>query len=282
MDVRIRNCWRRLFAFLALASVVSGCSSIPQVTNHAATRKIIVDGDNSEWNNIPAYLSENKLFAVSVCHDSGNFYSCITTADPQTQMQFRVSGLTIWFDNEGGTEKRFGVKYPLGAPGGGPPKTMDRALPEIDYQVEASMEQADPELEILGPKEGDRYRVPVDNQEGICAKIKRTKDGLLVYELQVPLKPSASRLNAIEMKADSIIGFGIESTSPEMPPGPSGRGPGGFGGGRGREGPPPSGGDMGRGGGMPPGGGMGAPGGMKGGPATREAAKMWWKVKIAE
>jgi hypothetical protein len=280
MDTRIRNCWLGLFVLLASSFAISGCGSIPQITSHTTTTKIIVDGDNSEWSNIPAYLSDNKLFAVSVCHDSGNFYTCITTADPLIQMQFMVSGLTIWFDNDGGTEKRFGVKYPLGAPGGGPPKTMDRDKTEINSQVETSMVQANPELEILGPKKGDRYRLPVDNQEGICVKFKRAKDGLFVYELQVPLKPSASQLNSIDMKADSIIGFGIESVSPELPPRPGGRGPGGFGGGP--EGPPPGGGDMGRGDRMAPGGGMGPQGRMRGGQETGEATKLWWKVKIAE
>jgi hypothetical protein len=280
MDTRIRNCWLGLLGLLASALAISGCSSIPRVESHTTKARIVVDGDDSEWNTIPAYLSDNKLFAVSVCHDSGNFYTCIKTTDPQTQMQFMVSGLTIWFDNDGGTGKRFGVKYPLGVPGGGPPKTMDRDKTEINSQVETSMVQANPEMEILGPKEGDRYRLPVDNQEGICAKFKRTKDGLFVYELQVPLKPSASQLNAIDMKADSIIGFGIESASPELPPMPGGGEPGGFG--RRPEGPPPGGGDMGRGGGKPPGGGMGPPGRMRGGQGTGEATKMWWKVKISE
>jgi hypothetical protein len=281
-DVRTEDGGMHLDRLLILALVVSGCSSIPQVTSHTTTTKITVDGDNNDWNNIPAYLSDNKLFAVSVCHDSGNFYTCITTADPQTQMQLMVSGLTVWFDNDGGSEKRFGVKYPLGVPGGGPPKTIAGDGKEINSQVETSMAQADLELEILGPKEGDRYRLPVDNQEGILAKIKRTKGGVLVYELEVPLKPSASMPNAVNMKADSVIGFGVEVASPELRPGLGGRGPGSFRGGGPPEGPPPGGGDMGSGGGMPPGGGMGPPRGMRGGAAPREAAKLWWKVKIAE
>ena len=281
-EVRTKNCQVHLGALFILTFVISGCSSIPQITSRTTTTKIIVDGDNGDWNNIPAYLSDNKLFAVSVCHDSGNFYACITTADPQTQMQFMVSGLAVWFDNDGGTEKRFGVKYPLGTPGGRPPNTKDRDRTEISSHVETSMAQADLELEILGPKEDDRYRLPVDNQEGIRAKIKRIKDGVLVYELQVPLKSSASTPNAIDMKADSVIGFGIESISPELRPGSGGRGPGGFGGGGQPEGPAPGGGDMGRGGGMPPGGGTGPPRGMRGGAATNQSAKLWWKIKISE
>jgi hypothetical protein len=280
MNTRIRNCWMRLFAFLGSVYAISGCSSIPHVTSHETTTKIIVDGDNSEWNNIPAYLSDNKLFAVSVCHDSQNFYTCITTADPQTQMQFMGSGLTIWLDSDGGTEKRFGVKYPLGVEGGRPPETMSHDKMEINSRVETFAEQANLELEILGPKEGDRYLLPVHNQKGICAQIRRTKDRLLVYELQVSLKPSASQLNAIDMKADSVIGFGIESASPESRPGPGGTGQGGFARGRGPEGPPPGRGDKERGAGMPP--GMAPQGEMRGGQAINEAAKLWWKVKIAE
>jgi hypothetical protein len=143
----------------------------------------------------------------------------------------------------------FGVKYPLGVQGGGPPKTLGHDKTEINSRLETFTEQGNLELAKLGPNEGDRCLLAVHNQEGICAKIKGTKDRLLIYELQVPLKPSALRLNAIDMKADSVIGFGIESASPESRPGSGGMRQGDFVIGRGPEGPPPGGGDMRRGGG---------------------------------
>jgi len=111
--------------------------------------------------------------------------------------------------------------------------------------------------------------------QGITAKLGN-RQGVLVYELRVPLRKSASNPYAIDMGEGQFLGIGFETTgfSPEMMKDR----PGGMeGGGSGRGGPPQG------GGGMPPGGGgspRGGPPGMQRG-GQPEPLKLWTRVQLA-
>jgi hypothetical protein len=247
-----------VFAIALAIPAMSGCSSTPQIASRWRTDTVMIDGNAGEWERVPSY-AEKQRFTVSAQHDSEYLYLCLTTADQGLQMQLNGAGLIVWFDPNGGTKKVFGINFPLGRHGGEPPS-----------------------MDILGPDEGDRYRLSTVEHSGIQVKIGRGEQRSLAYELKVPLRNSKSHVYAVGARPGVPVGIGIVTpdTKREMKREGSDRSgpPEGMEGGHG--GPP---GGMGGGSGGPPGGRGGGPGGRGpgGGPGERpEPLDFWMKVTL--
>jgi len=267
-----------IFSFFFIV-FLGGCSSLPQFTSDRCAGTMHVVGDLHEWRNVSAYVDKNNLVAVSMCHDDELVYVCLTTDDPLTQRQIMGGGLTVWFDPSGSDDKMFGINFPLPRNGPGPRRSFDNETKKDANGNQLTIDQSLFDMEVVGPKETDRYRLSVINKEGILAHLERSKDGLMIYELQVPLKKSNSRPNAIEPKKD-FVGLGFE-TGPvqggaEHSRAEQGGRSGGYGGG---DSAPGGGMGSGRRGG---GGGRGrGQGGLSSGSAKApEPVKLWWKVKL--
>ena len=250
-----------------------GCSTAVELSSAWSDRDVVVDGSDSDWQGATTYIKGSNL-ALGVRNDSEYVYACIIFNDHQNQMQVLASGLTVWFDAAGGQKKAFGVRFPLGMQGNQPPAGIERRTePEDDRQL---IKQLQSELEVIGPGKDDRERMPSMVAQGITAKLGN-RQGVLVYELRVPLRKSASNPYAIDMGEGQFLGIGFETTglNPEtLKDRPGGMG----GGGSGRGGPPQA------GGGMPPGGGgppRGGPPGMQGGGRQPEPLKLWTRVQLA-
>jgi len=264
------------FFFIVL---LDGCSSLPQFTSDRCTGTMHLVGDLHEWKNISAYVDKNNLVAVSLCHDDEFVYVCLTTDDPQTQRQIMGGGLTVWFDPSGSDDKTFGINFPLPRNGPGPRRSMDNETKKDANGNQQIIDQSLFDMEVVGPKETDRYRLSVINTEGIVAHLERTKDGMMIYELQVPLKKSGARPNAIEPKKN-VVGLGFE-TGPvqggvERPKAEQGGRTGGFGGGESAPGGRMGSGHRGGGGGR----GRGQGGSSSGSVKAPDPVKLWWKVKL--
>jgi hypothetical protein len=103
---------------------------------------------------------------------------------------------------------------------------------------------------VAGPSKDDRRRLEIGYARTIGFDVAaRVAEGVLVYELRIPLPASESQPYTLHSAPGASIGVGIETNKLESP---GGRGEGG---GRGREGM----------GGGPPGGGGGGSGMMGGG-----------------
>jgi hypothetical protein len=265
---------------ILLLAMVNGCSSLPQFASRQCTKPIIVDGDKDEWIGAPAYINKENTIAVSICHDAEYLYLCLTSQDPETQMQIMRNGLTIWFDKKGSNNKTFGINFPLAKKMDSPPPAANRERMRDPEEARKMMEQSLFELEIVGEKETDRYRLAVNNEEGIRAKIDRGEDNLLIYELQVPFKKTPQHPNAIELADGSFVGLGVEAGTMENSQGKKRSERGDKPGGHDGNGPPSDGGGMELGGGGPPGGSRMSQGRPQGSGEKTEILKMWWKVKM--
>ena len=258
---------------------LGGCSSLPQFTSDRCAGKMNIVGDLHEWRNVSAYVDKNNLVAVSMCRDDEFVYVCLTTDDPLTQRQIMGGGLTVWFDPSGSDDKTFGINFPLPRNGPGPRRSFDNETKKDANGIQLTIDQSLFDMEVVGPKETDRYRLSVINKEGILAHLERSKDGLMIYELQVPLKKSNSRPNAIEPKKD-FVGLGFE-TGPvqggaERSRAEQGGRSGGYGGGDSAPGGGMGSGRRGGGGGR----GRGQGGSSSGSAKPPEPVKLWWKVKL--
>jgi len=254
-------------ALTFLLCLLPGCGTL-ELKSLWRDREVVVDGKNTEWTGALTAL-EDKQTSIGLLNDGDYLYIGLTSADQNLQRQAMRRGITFWFDRDGGEDKKFGIHFPIGFGGFGPPQggRANEEERERHPQVESSEGLTD-ELEIYGPAAGESHRMTMAQTGGIEARLG-TSDGILVYELKVPLMDNGPHMFAIGTKTGASIGVGVETLSnrsferpPEDSPGyGSGRG-GGFGGrgGRGRGG---------SGGGRPRSG------------EQAEPLKVWAKVQLA-
>jgi hypothetical protein len=137
------------------------------------------------------------------------------------------------------------------------------------------------QFDWLGPGKSQRKLVDLTPALGV-AIASGSEEGVLVYEIRLPLKSSTEHPYAVDAAPGSTIALGFET--PSDPPAREGRGPGGGMGGRGGGTGGPGGGMGGRGGGMGgPGGGMtrgGGRGDFPGGQA-KPMKLVWVSAKLA-
>ena len=249
---------------------LTGCGSI-DLKSRWRDREITIDGKNTEWR----YLNvlDDKETSVGVLNDDDFIYLIFITTNRNVHNQVMRRGLTIWFDNDGGKDEKFGVHYPIGF--GGIRSAQDGG-PEIDNEGQnLRKENSTDELEIIGPKKEDRHRMTLAETGGIEARYTTT-NGVLVYEMKVPLLENSSHPFGIGTKSGVRIGVGavtLVDRPSERPPQSIGE----------------SGGERGEGAGGRSGAGMGGRGGggRRGGGGKRESSgsaepfKMWAKVQLA-
>ncbi|MFI5253808.1 MAG: hypothetical protein ACHQQQ_15420 [Bacteroidota bacterium] len=278
-----------LLIFLSLLSPLIGCGD-KEYTSRWRNRDIIIDGKNTEWSDSLITLTDDKQTSVGVCNDDDFLYISIITTNRGIERQIMRRGITFWFDRDGGKEKKFGIRYPLGMggvvpPGGG---NEDRDSGVSMNRKERTIDAPD-ELEIYqGEKE--HHRMTLAETGGIEAKFQPSAD-TFVYELKVPLTDNVHPFG-IGTKTGSVIGVGFDTkgSGEEVTPRAAGSegeggegGRGGFGGGRGGFGGGRGGGGFGRGGGGRMGGGRrGGGGGPGSGPRQQvEQLDVWVKLHLA-
>jgi hypothetical protein len=249
-------------------------------------RTIVIDGDNGDWPGPLSELDDKHPIAAGVENDGQSLYLVLSTSDSAIRRQIMREGLIVWFDPSGGDKKHFGIKYPVGIASdeGGSRGREGRGWGGYSRPAEPS--SSDPQdqprpieppnrLEVYGPAKDDAHSLVLDAAPGISVKVGQV-EGYFVYELKVPLAKTSETPYAIEAKAGSVVGLGLETPKVEHPQGrEGGGGGGGMGGGMG-----------GHGGGM---GGRGGHGGYGGGGGGRHGEgyeappqiKLWAAVQLA-
>jgi len=243
-----------------------------------STEAPAVDGKLTEWSAPLVTLGSTPL-SLGVRNDGQFLYVALASSDQAARMMLGAAGFTVWMDPSGKNKKSFGITVPpamAGGPGmrgrgsgGGPP-----AQPGQEGRQEPP--QGGPggpdgaaigtitSIEVLGASKDDKRRFEIAYARTIGLDVAaRMAEGVLVYELRVPLPVSEAQPYGVRSAPGATIGLGIETG---QLPGPGGRGEEG---GRGRSGmgggPPGGGGGGGMGGGMGGGGMMGGGGGQTGG-----------------
>ena len=263
---------RGIVSCILAASALSlgGCNAL-QLKSTWRDREITVDGASTEWENAVTYVEKNAV-AIGVLNDEEYMYICLAAPERQIAAQVVSGGLTVWFDPEGGKDKTFGIRFPLGMQQrglSGDTRQGTREGRQEPKKLQSLLEDIGDEMELLGPKAAPLARLDIPSAQGIGIEVKLGQfQGSLVYELKVPLARSGAHPYAIGAVAGKVIGLGFEapkSERGEMRKGMGRRG-GGMGGG------PPGGGGF---GGRPPGG--------RGGVASKmpEPLELRAKVKLA-
>lgn len=233
-------------------------------------KDIRIDGRSDDWVGSLNYVDKQNI-SLGIQNDTDNLYVCLAAEDQAVINRILRQGMILWFDAEGGKEKTFGIKYPIGRQMMAPEEgEMNRPGSEAAPQKKRPTAMAiSNKLEILQDR-----KVPIttfiENLKGIQISLKRST-GLIVYEVKIPLQKNQDLPFAIGAEEGTEIGIGIEVPKMSMT---MNRAAGGMGGGDGSMG--------GRGGGM--GGGDGSMGGrgMTGQRANlQKGVKIWATVQLA-
>ncbi len=250
-------------------------------------RDIHIDGRSDDWVGSLTFVDKQNI-SLGVSNDADFLYICLAAEDQAVISRILRQGMILWFDPEGGKEKTFGIKYPIGRQGMQPGEgEMMRPENEVDLQkMRRAMMAISNELEILQESKVP-IRTSIENLKGMQISLKRST-GLIVYEVKIPLQENQDFPFAVGAVEGSEIGIGIEVPKMTMnmkraPGGMGGRGGnmggGGRGGGMGGGG---RGGGMGGGGGSMGGGMGGRSGGMTGQRANmQKGIKIWATVRLA-
>jgi hypothetical protein len=276
-----------LVAAISAPAALHGADKRQRIDSAWRGKDVAIDGDSGDWKGPLVQVDAKDPITAAAVNDGQFLYVVLSTSDPGMRTQILRQGLIVWFDPAGGTQKHFGVKYPVGAGSGegwGAGRGGARRGP---YSGGQAGERRNPDgadgdrpepanrLEVLGPGKGDAHSFVTDMVPGIAVKVGEVQ-GALVYELKVPVGKSADFPYAIEAKPGALIGFGLDTPKMERPQSEGGRriggiGSGGLGGGGGGRG-----GMGGRGRGGATGGGRRGDGGF----APRKPLKTWATIQL--
>jgi hypothetical protein len=270
-----------ILGMLVAVSATLVASDKPRFESSPRLEPVTIDGKFDDWpGNLEPFA--DKPVSLQFQNDGEYLYLRFAASDNGTRMQILRGGLTVWFDPGGGTKKHFGVRYPVvdkaqypdsgqggsrGGGGGGYGGHRGGGQPQGETPESEPAEPSRTErVDILGPGKDDAREMTRDHLPGIDVAL-RTEQGILQYELKVPLAKTSDHQMAIEAQNGKPVGFGFETAKPQQQGMNAGRGGGGgmggMGGGMGGRG---GGGMGGHGGGMGRGGGGG---GQRGGEAPK-------------
>lgn len=184
--------------------LVIGCRSPLELSSSWTGTRVSIDGSSADWTSL--HIVGSPSLALGAQNDHENLYLCLTTTDPDIQTQILFAGFTVWFPSSHDGARPFGIQFPL---------RQDRAV-RVDErdQFEAMFQAFEPRMISLLILEGsDRQQFSVLQAPGIQVRIGLTS-GLLVYELQVPIKTGSAAPYAAIPAADNTVAVNFETTPP--------------------------------------------------------------------
>lgn len=294
----LRTALLTLVAVIALPAL--GCNGGEQIDSHWAYVPLKIDGNGADWAEYPVRYFRDQEVSVGLANDSANLYIMMRFRDPKWMRTIRMSGLNLYFDNEGGKKKRFTLIYR-----GGPDPSQLKGLDSLDVGPRGGGDRQMPEgmqdrmgermkdakgKEFICAIDGQIFdkEIPTDGAEGPRAAAAYDV-GFFTYEFAVPLQENLVRFYGINAAPGTKIGIGVLwGDMSELKQGmrdgggPDGGGMGGPPGGGGGMGGGPPGGGGGMGGGPPGGGGgMGGPPGGGGGQSQPAKQEIWIKSVLS-
>jgi hypothetical protein len=310
---------KKIFLSVLLLSagfMIAGCGGNEYLSKKVDS-PITIDGSDKDWQGKLTSLKKEGIL-LGVQNDADYLYITLITSGQTKTRQLLGDGLILWLDGEGGSDKNFGIKFPLGMGGmrdktqsakksgddgmtfspdnssNEQPERSDSQSQEQsgDRQKMKSREMPDmsklmTELEVYEPDSKTWSRVPITQAKGIEIKFTNVNDRF-VYEAKIALSGKSDNLFFVVPEKNKV-GIGFETPEREKMAMKSSQGGdeqsgggsmgGPGGGGGGMGGPGGGGGGMGgSGGGRGPGGG--GPGGQSG--ESQKQFSYWTTATLAQ
>jgi uncharacterized membrane protein YgcG len=196
---------------ILIVTVLAGCSSL-RLESRWREADTPIDGKGVNWQDTLMIL-EDKLTSVGVLNDSVYLYVRLVTTNRDLEGQIVRQGLAFWFDRNGGEQKKFGIRFPLGFNrSAGFQRDERRNNENMASPRRDSIMVPVNDLEILGPDEGQQHRITFAEATGIDARFQTSHD-TLTYTLKVPTSSSGYLPFTIGARPGTVIGMTIETSN---------------------------------------------------------------------
>ena len=213
-------------------------------------------------------------FSYYLSNDDNSLYVDLKIEDSGVQFKILQEGVIVWINTDGKSAKKTGLRFPVGAKYA---KLMKISGQGSNLNSNSPLALANV-IQLIGFPESSPKIIPAENNESFSGSVKYNNNGVLLYNLKLPL--SDLNLKETGNQKTGFITIGIEYGAPPsagsavQKPSPA----------AGQSADMPSGGSRGggtRGGGGRSGGGIPG-GGMQGGPPpqTGESSMILWLKNI--
>lgn len=191
-------------SLLVLFLLVGACSGTASLSEAPPTDTPTVDGSISEWGPRLTPL-DNAPVAMTALSTDSLLYVAIRVRDRALVRTIARQGLVVWADPTGGTNRAYGVQYPLG---------LRRQQAGRSQSASATIDAVSlRELEVL---RGDtlRTRIPAQFSSGVRGKVT-LNSGALICELALPVGPQATSEHSLTTPLGRTIGLGLQTPTAE-------------------------------------------------------------------
>lgn len=200
--------------FLSLCAFIcvwmTGCGSTLPLDSKWSGNNIVIDGKQEEWGDNVNYI-EDKNIALGFANDDQFLYISLSGIRRDLQRQILTMGLIFWFDPDGGKEKTFGIKFPVGRIGQrGLPQQRQGWGEESEEERLSRQKKALEDIEIFTDGDDEPFRMRVGEAMGIAAKVSGLPESM-TCELKIPLSEGAGFPYAINVTPGSTLGVGLET-----------------------------------------------------------------------
>jgi len=178
-----------LFLFLIAVALVS-CSKNLAPVGHYQPTAIVADGNPNDWILPLRFANKDYSYTYNITNDKKNIYIIILSKDEHKEQQILKSGVTIYFDSKGETNKRTYLTFPekkADAP-------TSRSGTLIKYNTNDSLNSTQLlvarsdvyDAEGFYNLENGQYGIK-DKRSKIQIGLKANADSGLVYEAIIPI-----------------------------------------------------------------------------------------------
>jgi hypothetical protein len=199
---------------IAAVLLLPGCKG-EKVPARWTAQQVEIDGRFGDWSDLGTTYLEEQQAVFGIANDSTHLYLMLRFKEPQRARLIRLSGLTVWLDPSGGSDRKFVLTYT-----GGPTREqmaeagVARGMPDNQQpspemaarleQIEANRESA-LTLEIV-----DRLaRMPISPDGTVGPKAASGIDqGFFCYEFSIPLAEGEVRDYGLGVVTGADIGVG--------------------------------------------------------------------------
>lgn len=179
---------RTIFIISLLFITIIGCGSSEMMISNSIENKIIVDGNQEDWNGKLKYFEDEKA-AVGFQNDKENLYFCLVTTSKTNAIKIMSLGLTVWFKPDS-DEQIIGLQYP---------KRMDEIKQQnlmgknrnrdrnTDFEMTVNaMMQNQGELLLVDEENEIIYASSIGSNDGYEVKISGINNQF-IYEAKIPI-----------------------------------------------------------------------------------------------
>jgi len=189
---------------IVLLSIFVGCDG-EKINSIWRDPKVVSDriDDDHGWENALHFVAKGDV-TIGILNDADALYVRLSTRNHAIQQHLLMAGFTVWFDERGGDNKMYGIRFPL-------PSEMEEKSNSPDILSKLSQaSQGDIEIMQPGKKEFNRIAAAYSAPYGIQCRLGNMGDNF-IYELQIPLVRNNLRPYGIAMSQTRTIGIGFES-----------------------------------------------------------------------